>query len=142
MKILESGEDYLEMILMLSLEKGYVRSVDIASGLGVTKPSVSVAMRKLRESGYIEFGENSYITLTQSGREIAERMLERHKIITELLVKLGVDRETAALDACRIEHVISDESFSAICNHSMRYLGKGGMFPPEHQGYGQTAEQE
>ena len=118
MKILESAEDYLEMILMLSKEKEFVRSVDIATGLGVTKPSVSVAMHKLHENGYIEFAENSYIRLTDSGLEIAERTLERHNKLTGFLVALGVNEETAADDACRMEHVLSDESFAAICRHA------------------------
>ncbi len=124
MRILESAEDYLEMILMLRNKNGYVRSVDIANGLGVTKPSVSVAMRKLRENGYIKFDEDSYITLTDAGYEIASRTLNRHKILTKLLTSIGVSEETAEDDACRIEHVISAESFDAVCRTAKRLLGE------------------
>ena len=124
MRILESAEDYLEMILMLRNKNGYVRSVDIANGLGVTKPSVSVAMRKLRENGYIKFDEDLYITLTDAGYEIANRTLNRHKILTRLLTSIGVGEETAEDDACRIEHVISAESFDAICRAAKGLLAE------------------
>ena len=114
MSIYESGEDYLEMILMLSRRKAQVRSIDIAHELDVSKPSVSVAMKKLRESGYIVVDADGAISLTDDGRIIAERMLERHTVLTQLLVSLGVSEETARTDACKIEHDLSEESFEAI----------------------------
>ena len=113
MQILESAEDYLEMMLMLKESKGFIRSIDIAAGLGVTKPSVSYAVKKLREKGYITMDEQSSIELTESGLEIASKMLERHNTITGVLMQLGVSEETACEDACRIEHDISDESYEA-----------------------------
>ena len=116
MKIHESAEDYLEMILMLSESKGEVRSVDIAAGLGVTKPSVSFAMKQLRENGYILMDKDSLITLTDAGMEVAQRIYTRHKVLTQYLLELGVDEETARQDACRIEHVISEESMTTIRN--------------------------
>ena len=114
MNIHESAEDYLERILMLSEEKGAVRSVDIAAGLGVTKPSVSFAMKQLRENGYILMDKDSLITLTDAGMEIAQRIYTRHKVLTQYLLELGVDEETARQDACRIEHDISPATFEAI----------------------------
>lgn len=114
MRIHESAENYIETIYMLRREQGDVRSIDIATELGFSKPSVSVAMKNLRENGYIEVDSMGFITLTEKGLEIAERMYERHTLLTEFLVGLGVDAETAAEDACRIEHVISEESFEAI----------------------------
>lgn len=114
MKIRQSAEDYLETILRLREEKGYARSIDIATTLGITKPSVSVAMKRLRENGYINMDENNYITLTEEGRKIAQRIYNRHKALTKFLTQLGVDAETAQEDACRVEHVISEESFEAI----------------------------
>lgn len=114
MKILESAENYLERILMLQEKHGAVRSIDIAHALGFTKPSVSIAMKQLRENGYVTVDETGHIELTQKGHEIAFRTYERHKVITELLVKLGVSPETAHDDACRVEHDISDESFRCI----------------------------
>ena len=114
MKIHESAEDYLEMILRLSESKGEVRSVDIAAGLGVTKPSVSFAMKQLRENGYILMDKDSLITLTDAGMEIAQRIYTRHKVLTQYLLELGVDEETARQDACRIEHDISPATFEAI----------------------------
>ena len=114
MKIQESAENYLETILMLSQQKGNVRSIDIAHELEFKKPSVSVAMKNLRENGYINVDDNGFITLTPSGKEIAETMYERHILISNLLIKLGVDEKTAVDDACKIEHVLSKESFDAI----------------------------
>ena len=114
MNIYESAEDYLEMILMLREQKGYARSIDIASALGVTKPSVSFAMKKLRENGYILMDEDNYITLTPQGMEIAERIYTRHKALTKFLIQIGVDEKTAREDACKIEHDISDETYLAI----------------------------
>lgn len=114
MRIQESAENYLETILILQKRKGTVRSIDIANELDFSKPSVSVAMKNLRGNGYIQISSDGFISLSDSGREIAERMLERHAFLTDWLVSLGVEAETAAEDACRIEHVISAESFDAI----------------------------
>ncbi len=114
MRIHKSAEDYLEMILRLIEEKGYARSVDIATGLGVSKPSVSVAMKQLRQGGYIEMGKDNFITLTESGMEIAHRIYERHKVLTRVLMLIGVDPETAQEDACKVEHDISPATFDAI----------------------------
>ena len=117
MKIQESAEMYLETILVLSQKSPAVRSVDIAEALDYKKPSVSVAMKKLRENGYITMGEEGYIALTDKGREVAETIYERHNLLSGWLMQLGVDRETALQDACRIEHVISAQSFDAIKKH-------------------------
>lgn len=114
MKIQESAENYLETILMLSRHKADVRSIDIANELSFSKPSVSIAMRNLRENGYIEMDDNGYISLLPPGAEIAQRMYERHTFLSNLLIGLGVDQKIAAEDACRIEHVISAESFDAL----------------------------
>ena len=114
MKIQESAENYLETILILKNKNGAVRSIDIANELGFSKPSVSVAMKNLRENGYIEVDSSGYITLLDSGRQIAEKICERHTTLSKWLVSLGVDAKTAAEDACRIEHIISSESFEAI----------------------------
>lgn len=114
MKIQESAENYLETILILSQNGGAVRSIDIVNELKFTKPSVSVAMKNLRSSGYITMSKDGYITLTESGREIAETMYERHVLISDWLVSLGVEKQTAADDACRMEHVLSEQSFKAI----------------------------
>lgn len=117
MKIQESAENYLETILILQERKGFVRSIDIAAELDFSKPSVSVAMKNLRENGYIEVDELGHITLTAAGAEIAERIYERHTFLSGWLSALGVDPKVAAEDACRIEHVISAESFAAIRDH-------------------------
>lgn len=114
MQIKESAENYLETILMLSKKLPQVRSIDVVNDLGFSKPSVSIAMKNLRQNGFILVAEDGYITLTPSGREIAETMYERHTLLTDWLTSLGVTPETAAEDACRIEHVISAESFEAI----------------------------
>ncbi len=114
MKIQESAENYLETILMLKNSKGSVRSVDIANELEFSKPSVSIAMKNLRENGYIEVDSNGYITLLPSGKEIAEKMYERHTTLSNWLVDIGVPKEIATDDACRIEHIISSETFEAI----------------------------
>ena len=113
----ESSEDYLETILILGNRSSLVRAVDIAAEMGFKKPSVSVAMKNLRENGYICVNENNEITLTESGRKIAETIYERHTLLSNWLVALGVDPKTAAEDACRMEHVISSESFAAIKQH-------------------------
>ncbi len=118
MKIKESAENYLETILMLSKKSPEVRSIDIVNELEYTKPSVSVAMKNLRENGYILMDKDGFISLTDKGREIAETMYERHKLLSNWLMFLGVDEETAMEDACRIEHVISTESFEAIKSHA------------------------
>ena len=120
MNIHESAEDYLEAILSLGEKRGSVRSIDIANELEVTKPSVSVAMKKLRENGYIEVGEDGMISLLPEGREIAERIYERHRLLTSFFVDLGVDAGTAAKDACKVEHDLSEETFQKIKEHALR----------------------
>ncbi|QDW72850.1 metal-dependent transcriptional regulator [Lachnospiraceae bacterium KGMB03038] len=117
MTIGESSENYLETILILSKRQPAVRSVDIATELDFKKPSVSVAMKKLRENDYIRVSPEGYITLTEAGRKIAERIYERHELLSSWLVRLGVSPDTAVSDACRIEHVISAESFEALKRH-------------------------
>ena len=102
------------MILRLNEEKGYARSVDIATGLGVSKPSVSVAMKQLREGGYILMDKDNYITLTDTGMEIAQRIYERHKVLTRMLAMIGVDEKIAEADACKVEHDISVQTFNAL----------------------------
>ena len=114
MNIHESAEDYLERILMLRLKNGLVRSIDIVRDMDYSKPSVSVAMKRLRESGYIEMDVDGYITLLPSGEAIATRIYERHQILTQFLVQLGVSPENAVADACKIEHDSSDESYEKI----------------------------
>lgn len=118
MKILESAENYLETILVLRNRMGNVRSIDIVTEMGFSKPSVSVAMKNLRENGYIQVDESGYITLLPAGQAIAEKIYERHTYLTKWLTGLGVSPKTAAEDACRIEHVISDESFQAMKKHA------------------------
>ena len=110
----ESLEDYLETILMLQKSRGQVRSIDIANEMNFTKPSVSVAMKNLREKGYITMDSTGYITLTEAGRQRAEDVLERHTILADLLMRIGVSKETALADACKVEHDLSEESFEAI----------------------------
>ncbi len=112
----ESVEDYLETILMLQKTKGHVRSIDIANKMNFSKPSVSVAMKNLREKEYITMADDGYITLTEIGKKRAESVLERHNILAELLIHIGVSKETAMADACKIEHDISEETFEAIKN--------------------------
>lgn len=114
MTVRESGEMYLEAILVLAKKSGYVRSIDVSEYLGYSKPSVSRAMGILREGGYILMEKDGAITLTDSGKKLAETIYERHTVLSELLIRLGVDENTATDDACRIEHVISDESFQSI----------------------------
>lgn len=114
MAIHESGEDYLEAILMIKKRSGNVRSIDIARELSFSKPSVSVAMKNLKTSNYITVDENGFINLTEAGQEIADKIYERHTFLTNWLTSIGVDPEVAAEDACKMEHVISSESFSAI----------------------------
>ena len=114
MKIQESAENYLETILMLGQSGQPVRSIDIVNELGFSKPSVSVAMKKLRENGYIHMDNDGHITLSDTGAEIAEKMYERHTLLSSFLIKLGVDEKIAVEDACRIEHVISPETFQKL----------------------------
>ena len=123
MKTGESAETYLETILILSSTKGAVRSIDIANELEYSKPSVSVAMKNLRETGYIIVDDDGHISLTESGRDIAETMYRRHRVLSEFLTALGVDEKTALNDACRIEHVISEQSFEKIRDHFKRLKG-------------------
>lgn len=118
MKIQKSSEDYLEMILMLQEKKGYARSIDIAAELGVTKPSVSYATKRLRENGYITMDSDGLIKLTETGREIASRMYSRHKMLTDFLISIGIGEATAREDACKLEHDLSDESFEKLCRFS------------------------
>ena len=121
MNIHGSAEDYLEAILMLCEENGSARSVDIAARLNVTKPSVSFAMKRLRENGYILMGDDNRITLTERGEAIAKPILERHNLLSSFLIRLGVSEEVAQADACKIEHDLSDETFAAIRRHVEKY---------------------
>lgn len=114
MQIRQSAEDYLEKILMLNERLGYARSTDIAKEMNVTKPSVSVAMKRLRENNYILMDQEGKITLTSTGTAIANRIYNRHKVLSAFFRELGVDSDVAAEDACKVEHVISDESFAAV----------------------------
>ena len=117
MVIHESAEDYLESILIIQEQSGQVRSIDVVNRLGYSKPSVSIAMKKLRESGYILMAGDGNITLTDSGMEIASRIYGRHKTITRLFEMLGVSPEQAAIDACKVEHDLSEETFGKICDY-------------------------
>ena len=121
MALQESGEMYLETILVLSQKNPFVRSVDISEHMGYSKPSVSRAVSLLKAGEYITIDEEGHIHLTESGRAVAEKILSRHTLLTDLLIRLGVSRETAAADACKMEHVISDETFEAIKNHMQQY---------------------
>lgn len=121
MRLQESGEMYLETIYRLSQTSGTVRSVDISEAMGYSKPSVSRAVGLLKNAGYILMDKDNLITLTESGREIAEKIYSRHTVLTRMLLMLGVSPETAAEDACRMEHTISDETFEAIKRHMEKY---------------------
>lgn len=125
MKIHQSAEDYLEKILMIRERKGEVHSIDIANELGFSKPSVSVAMKNLRQAGYISMDGNGAITLEPPGYEIASRIYQRHKLLIRILAALGVDEETAAQDACKIEHDLSPETFEKLRAYAEAHL------PPE-----------
>lgn len=114
MKVYASAEDYLEAILSLRVRQGHVRSIDIANELNFSKPSVSVAMKKLRESGYIQMDSDGSITLLPEGEEIAQRVYERHRLLTSFFISIGVDPEVASADACKVEHDLSDETFRKI----------------------------
>ena len=120
MHIYESAEDYLEAILMLQEKNGHVRSIDVANMLNFSKPSVSIAMKKLRENGYIEVDAEGFITLTPAGHKIAARIYGRHKLLTEFFVRLGVSQETAAADACKVEHDMSEETFEKLLLHAQK----------------------
>lgn len=130
MQIHESSEDYLESILMLKERKGFVRSIDIANELDYTKASVSIAMKKLRENGYVETDANGLLTLTPEGQKIAARVYERHRVLSDLLMALGVSAETARADACRIEHDLSEETWEKIKQHAQDHLN--GSDPGAH----------
>lgn len=124
MQIHESAENYLETILMLHNRLGMVRSIDIATELGFSKPSVSVFMKNLRQNGYILVDKDGYISLTDAGRAIADKIYERHQMIAEILMALGVDEETAYRDSCKIEHDISDKSFECMKAHYLNAKNK------------------
>ncbi len=124
MAIHESGEDYLESILKLREQGKAVRSIDVVTDLGYSKPSVSVAMKKLRESGYIQVEDSGVITLTPAGEAVARRTWDRHRLLTEFFVRLGVDRAVAEQDACKVEHDLSDETFERLLAHAT-----GQFFP-------------
>jgi Mn-dependent DtxR family transcriptional regulator len=125
MKINESAENYLETILILTKKNGYVRSIDIAHELSFSKPSVSIAMKGLKESNYINIDEAGYITLTALGLDIAEKIYERHQIIASALISIGVKEDTAYQDSCKIEHILSDEAFERIKVHINKHKKTG-----------------
>ncbi len=122
MKIQKSAEDYLEAMLMMKEKHGYIRSIDISGQLGVTKPSVSYATKRLRENGYITMNPDGLITLTEKGLEIATRIYERHKLLTALFISMGVEETVAREDACKVEHDLSPETFEAIRRHAKNLL--------------------
>ena len=124
MNIHKSAEDYLEMILRLQESQEYVRAVDISIGLSVTKPSVSVAMRNLNDRGYITIDKDNHIRLTDTGLSIAQKIYERHKLLTDLFTQIGVDPRTAEEDACKVEHDLSSDTFAAIKQVYSRYNSK------------------
>ena len=123
MHLQESGEMYLETILVLKERKGAVRSIDVANEMGYSKPSISRAVSHLREGGYVEMDSDGYLSLTESGMEVATKIYERHRVLSRLLMMIGVDEKTATEDACRMEHVISDKSFNVIKEH-MKAIGE------------------
>ena len=122
MSVHESGEMYLEAILVLSQKNGFVRSIDVSEYLGYSKPSVSRAVGILKKGDYIRMEKDGSLMLTESGRIIAEKIFERHTVLSRLLIRLGVSEETATADACKLEHAISDESFEAIKRHMADHL--------------------
>ena len=124
MNLQESGEMYLETILVLSQKQNSVRSIDICGEMGFSKPSISRAIHLLEDGGYVNIDNNGFITLTETGSEVAEKIYERHRVLTALFTALGVDEKTAAEDACRIEHYISDKTFKAIKAHMAKYSKK------------------
>jgi Mn-dependent DtxR family transcriptional regulator len=119
----ESAEDYLESILVLRERKGNVRSIDIVNERNYSKPSISIAMKKLRSEGLVEMDLNGYITLTESGEEIAQRIYSRHQLLEKVLVAIGVDQETASEEACRIEHDINDDTYDKINAFYQKHFG-------------------
>ena len=121
MKIQESAENYLEAILVLMQRNGQVRSIDVAHYTGYSKPSISRAIGLLRDNGYVSIDQNGLLCLTESGLQIAENIYERHTVLTDLLIRLGVEPETAAEDACRIEHVISQQTFDTLKAHARKF---------------------
>ena len=121
MHLQESGEMYLETIFILSRKGGIVRSVDVSEEMGFSKPSVSRAVGLLKQGGYLLMDKDGALTLTEIGKEVAEKIYERHNLLTEFLMEIGVDRETASEDACRIEHHISDKTFEAIKKHTKKH---------------------
>ena len=123
----ESAEDYLETILILRERKGNVRSIDIVNEMNYSKPSISIAMKKLKSEGLVEMDLNGYITLTPHGEEIAKRIYMRHKLLEKVLVAMGVDEETAAEEACRIEHVIDDNTYKKIEEFYVKHLEGAGQ---------------
>ena len=120
MEIQKSSEDYLETMLMMQEKHGYIRSIDVAEHLGVTKPSVTYATKQLKQNGFITMDRDGLITLTESGMEIADRIYTRHKTLTEFFMRIGVDEKTAREDACKVEHDLSEKTFAAICDHVAR----------------------
>lgn len=122
MEIHESAEDYLETILKLKERQGQVRSIDIVNEMGYSKPSISVAMKRLRENGYILMDTEGYITLTKPGLDVAERIYGRHKLLTKFLLSLGVSEKNAAADACKIEHDLSDETYEKLKELAEKHL--------------------
>lgn len=120
MEIRQSAEDYLETILKLRLEHGSVRAIDVVAELGFSKPSVSVAMKKLRQSGYVDTDAGGCLLLTPAGEAVAQRIYERHRVLSDMLIALGVPEKQAAEEACRIEHVISDDTFDKIRSHFVK----------------------
>lgn len=120
----ESGEMYLETILILSMKSSAVRSVDVAEAMGFSKPSVSRAVGLLKNGGYLQVDEDGFLRLTEAGKEKAEKTYERHRVLTSFFVRLGVEESIAAKDACKIEHVISDETFEALKRHASRHQGE------------------
>jgi Mn-dependent DtxR family transcriptional regulator len=124
MELHESGEMYLETILVLKNRLGLVRSIDIANEMGFSKPTISVAMKKFRQDGLVEMDESGFINLTEEGRDIAERIYERHQVISHILMALGVSEKNAVADACKIEHDISDETFAVLKKEYVRLINK------------------
>ena len=123
MQLQESGEMYLETIYVLSQQSNYVRSIDVSEYMGYSKPSVSRAVGILRKGGYLEDNADGFLVLTEEGRKIAEKTYERHRLLTELFMRLGVSEKTASEDACKIEHDLSDETFAAIKRYATMYSG-------------------
>ena len=140
MKIQKSSEDYLETMLMLSEQKGYVKSIDIARHLDVTKPSVSYATKRLRENGYITMDDDGLIHLTESGLAIATKIYDRHKMLSRFLLLLGIDKDTADEDACKIEHDISQATYEAICNHVNNFLAECPAMNHDHEPTAQSLQ--